>query len=411
MFTCKEEVPVKREQLGKRQASRKEMVPLFAFSMTEQPEEPKKRARARAARGAATRAASRGAAKSVKAAKAGGSVKEVAKALAPANGMLPLFQFTTINGQTSVIEPTPGHPPEHPHEPQLLAAEPAGAVAVAEQSVPLPASSQGVLSTPLRPKKLSLDFLASGKRRCSIFKTRRESLFGYDQIYNGSILPGDFYKHSNESQDTRARAKQVLIWIIKYVANGHLKMQGISQERLQAICDSFIKKVPCLEIPPTGLPVAGRQQISPEKEQTDKELLASLRQDSSRYLAEIAKWKHLYSAVARTYTLSVPLCSEKESQRRLSLSIQRQSLGPPGLVSFEATLVAHSPNELQQSLRRRLEDLNTILNSSRYFMFLAMEYTKRVCASLVSASCSIDKPKANALLQLLCRAGRGRPSR
>ncbi|KAI5190507.1 hypothetical protein NECID01_1013 [Nematocida sp. AWRm77] len=267
-----------------------------------------------------------------------------------------------------------------------------------------------VLSTPIRTnrtKTLDLEFMSSRKRRCSIFKTRRESLFGYDQIDNGSILPTDFYKHSNESQEPKARIKQVLIWIIKYISNGHMGIEGISQDRLQSICDAFIKKVPFLEYPSEKKQDKKEEDGSAEgTECSTSALLSSLHADSSRYALEIEKWKNMYSSVLRTYTLSVPLRTEKETHRRLSLSIQRHSLSGTGMVSFDATLIPHSPNEVLLTVQRRIEDLHTVLNSSRYFMFLAAEYTKKVCSSLVSASCSVDKTKANALLQMLCRSGK-----
>lgn len=247
-------------------------------------------------------------------------------------------------------------------------------------------------TVPSKIRRLSLDVF--DHKRCSVFQTRRESLFGYDQIYGGSVSPEDFYRHSNSSQCQKTRIKQILLWIAKYIANGHVKIEGISLEKVQSICQMYMKRISSLVLPER------------EKKKEDSHIvenatgvIEALNLCTGQYSNEIQKWKELYGSMLHAYTLNVPLQIPEENTRRLSM--HRQSLS--GLVSFDATVIGSSPLEIKHILVRNLEDLHSSLNSSRYFMFLSLEYAKRVCGSLLEASHPLDKSRANALLHVLCR--------
>ncbi|KAH9386401.1 uncharacterized protein NEMAJ01_1297 [Nematocida major] len=251
------------------------------------------------------------------------------------------------------------------------------------------------LLSPVKIRRLSLDVFDTKKK--SVFQTRRESLFGYDQLYSGSVSPEDFYRHSNASQPAKTRIKQVLLWISKYISNGHVCVEGVSPEALREICAMYMKKVGSLVIPERE-----KKKENAHIVENANTAIQALRMDMCRSNAEIEKWKTIYSSMLAQYSIAVPLHMPEESLRRLS--IRRQSFN--GLVSFDATVVDASPIDIKRILARNLEELHSALNSSRYFMFLSLEYTKRVCGSLLEASHPLDKSKANALLHVLCRISR-----
>ncbi|KAI5135868.1 uncharacterized protein NESG_00140 [Nematocida ausubeli] len=249
--------------------------------------------------------------------------------------------------------------------------------------------------SPVKIRRLSLD--AFDARKCSIFQTRRESLFGYDQIYGGSVSPEDFYRHSNISQPAKTRTKQILLWIAKYISNGHLKIDGLTEESTQKICTMYMRQINELVLPEQPKTKEDSHIVD-----NAKSVIVALQDDTAKYRSEIEKWKEVYSTLLHSYTLKVPLFAPEENMRRLS--IHRQSMN--GLVSFDATVIGCTPVDTMRALSRRLEELHSSLNSSRYFLFLSLEYTKKVCGSLLEASHPLDKSKANALLHVLCKISR-----
>jgi len=256
--------------------------------------------------------------------------------------------------------------------------------------------------------RASLGTFSGDRRRTSVFKTRRESLFGYDQIYNGSVLPSDFHKHSNDSQDRKARIKQILLWITKYVSNGHAKIKDVPPERVEEVCKQIIGKIPHLELSP---PPPQVEHVSEEVKETIREIESG----ADAYAKEISAWQKAYSDILRRYSVSVPF-EDIETAKRFSLrrcSVAR-SIGHSvsrsfdqssfGGVSFDSTYVQlDTPREVASVLVRKLEELLSSLNSTRYFIFLSFEYTRKVSEHLLNASYPIEKSKANAILQVLCR--------
>ncbi|OAG30526.1 hypothetical protein NEIG_00038 [Nematocida sp. ERTm5] len=253
----------------------------------------------------------------------------------------------------------------------------------------------GDFMSPVKIRRLSLDVF--DKKKCSVFQTRRESLFGYDQIYGGGVSPDDFYRHSNASQPTKTRIKQILLWIAKYISNGHVKIDGLSEENTQKICTMYMRKINELVLPEHKKPKEDSHIV-----ENAKNMVVSLQEATARHSIEIQKWQEEYHAVRNSYTLSIPLLFSEENTRRMSL--HRQSFN--GLVSFDATFIDNTPSDIKRIISRNLEVMHSSLNSTRYFMFLSLEYAKKVCGSLLEASHPLDKPRTNALLHVLCRISR-----
>ncbi|KAI5154657.1 hypothetical protein NEPAR06_1288 [Nematocida parisii] len=254
----------------------------------------------------------------------------------------------------------------------------------------------GDFMSPVKIRRLSLDVF--DKKKCSVFQTRRESLFGYDQIYGGGVSPDDFYRHSNASQPAKTRIKQILLWIAKYISNGHVKIDGLSEENTQKICTMYMRKINELVL----LPEHKKPKEDSHIVENAKNMVVSLQEATARHSSEIQKWQEAYHAVRNSYTLSIPLLFSEENTRRMSL--HRQSFN--GLVSFDATFIDNTPSDIKRIISRNLEVMHSSLNSTRYFMFLSLEYAKKVSGSLLEASHPLDKPRTNALLHVLCRISR-----
>ncbi|KAI5180966.1 hypothetical protein NEOKW01_1207 [Nematocida sp. AWRm80] len=248
-------------------------------------------------------------------------------------------------------------------------------------------------------QRMSLDALMD--RKVSVFRVKRESLFGYDQIYTGSIRPNDFYKHCNSSLDNSARIKQVLQWIVTYVHNGHIPVAGVSPEKVKEICEMLLKKISSLSLKSileTEAPVTITEEA--------QNIITTLQREKQSYSREIEKWRIAYQNIGRRYRVSMPL-SEEEHSRRVSLSFtQHNSSILCDLVSFDRTVIIEASNDVLSLCKRRIELLNSVLNSSRYFISLSLEYTNRIASTLLAAAHPLDIPKANALLEMLCKVTR-----
>ncbi|KAI5171790.1 hypothetical protein NEFER03_1095 [Nematocida sp. LUAm3] len=255
----------------------------------------------------------------------------------------------------------------------------------------------GILSTPAKIRRLSLDVFSSSKRRCSVFQERRESFLGYEDMCNGKVSPSNFHKHSNENQGASARIKQILIWATKYISNGHVKIEGVSNERLQSICSKYLKKIPSFSLPKT--PVKTKTPIISEDAQA---VLHTVQEEMYKTTLEIEKWERIYRDVSLSYKIVLPnFSSEEVLSGSQSFSIQSSQM-----ISFEKTLLPVGSSEVLALCSRRMEELRGAISSSKYFILLSSEYVKRVCSSLLEAIHPHNKAKANAMLRVLCQITR-----
>lgn len=253
---------------------------------------------------------------------------------------------------------------------------------------------------PSNLSRLSIGSLfANTSRSSSVFKARRESLIGHAHIYNGQVSPSDFYRYSNSSLDSLSRIKQVLTWCTKYVAARSEETKGITAESLGRICEKYLKKIQILTLKKNYTP-------SPPLSESVQEMLASLQRDTSAAAAEIDKWKSCGAKILAAYTISVPLFCIGPTSGTLEsvLSSNTPCISTnSACVSFDATFFSSSPAETLSLYRRRLDDLKRTVFSVRYFVCLSVEYSRKVCASLLQAAHPVDKARANAFLQALCQ--------
>jgi hypothetical protein len=237
----------------------------------------------------------------------------------------------------------------------------------------------------------------SSERRTSVFKSRRESLFGYEHIHSGMIDPAEFHKHSNESQCRTTRIKQILLWSINYISKGDAAMGGLRGEELKRKCEAVAGKVRDSKL---VLDVSSKREMmeNPINERA-RVLVEKTRREISRYKEEIERWRAVGESVLKESMVSLPL--GKTKSRRESC---RESLRPCGFVSFEATSLAleMGSGKIFSVVTRKMEEMNTALNSLKYYVFLSLEYTDRVYNGLLDMCYRAEEEKdPGALLVLL----------
>lgn len=259
------------------------------------------------------------------------------------------------------------------------------------------------LYTPTKIRRLSLTARGPEAKILGIFKARRESLAEYESIYNGGVRPEDFHKHSNESQDKKTRIKQLLLWIVKHIASTDTPSLQLPREEKEKACAYFAKRVPLLVL--NVLDTSPQEASGINITEQTQEIFGQLHAECARYDEEIRKWRHIGSSILLQHRPRLPLATFAFVEEAASTSFRRHSVAAS--VSFDATTIAvvHFSN-IQTALSRKVEELNSALNSSRYFMFLSSEYTKKVCCSILEAAHPLDRARANALLRLLCRITR-----
>lgn len=261
--------------------------------------------------------------------------------------------------------------------------------------------------------RLSVD----GKRRSSIFKTRRESLFSYEHVYNGVVNPCDFYKHSNESQSKGARIKQVLLWAIKYISTGNVAIDGLSAEGLSQACAPLIPRVIDRRLEFAAAPARREERENPINERA-KGLLEKTRGEIEKYQQEIERWAAKRREVFCENKLFPPLGADAPAVARRSSIPHALSMrsSTQSFVSFEASSLVSpgsSAGKLSSLVSRKIEELRVSINSIRYYIFLSSEYTDRVYSTLFDAYCgttSAEDADAHALLQVLCNFSRSLPA-
>lgn len=245
--------------------------------------------------------------------------------------------------------------------------------------------------------------------RASIFKTRRESLFSYENLHDGTVDPKDFFKHSNASQGRDMRIKQILLWIIRYIGNGRVEIPELGGEDVGREAEALIKSVAEREI---SVPeVTGSEERENPINERARELIVKTRKEIQEYKEEIEKWKRKRREAINENTFSMPLVSEDECEivAAPSFKAPRYSVSCT-FVSFEESFHYDPSSPLQSSqtlfplIEKKIEELGTSVNSIRYFVFLASEYTDRIYNSLFEVYCGsgdVGEKDAQALLKVL----------